>query len=143
MAANPNLAPIWVNKLKNLPHGILDICKNTTELSKIVVENWLKSFMFKLDSDKDNKSKHIADWLGTASNHKTHGRPIPISEAKSQGLNVIELESDPLLQEKVLSVFHSTIISIEVTNCIKIIENQKEKVHLVNSIELEFKFLQF
>ncbi|MBK6545704.1 MAG: ATP-dependent Clp protease proteolytic subunit [Saprospiraceae bacterium] len=127
VAANPNLAPIWVNKLKNLPHGILDICKNTTELSKIVVENWLKSFMFKLDSDKDNKSKHIADWLGTASNHKTHGRPIPISEAKSQGLNVIELESDPLLQEKVLSVFHSTIISIEVTNCIKIIENQKGK----------------
>lgn len=127
VAANPNLAPIWVNKLKNLPHGILDICKNTTELSKIVVENWLKSFMFKLDSDKDNKSKHIADWLGTASNHKTHGRPIPISEARSQGLNVIELESDPLLQEKVLSVFHSTIISIEVTNCIKIIENQKGK----------------
>ena len=66
VAANPNLAPIWVNKLKNLPHGILDICKNTTELSKIVVENWLKSFMFKLDSDKDNKSKHIACLLYTS-----------------------------------------------------------------------------
>lgn len=127
VASNPNLAPIWVNKLKNLPHGILDICKNTTELSKIVVEKWLKSYMFKLDVDKDRKSNQIAEWLGTASNHKTHGRPIPISEARSQGLNVIELESDPNLQEKVLSVFHSTIISIEVTNCIKIIENQNGK----------------
>ena len=26
--ANPNVAPIWVSKLMNLPHGILDICKN-------------------------------------------------------------------------------------------------------------------
>ncbi len=127
VATNPNLAPIWVNKLKNLPHGILDICKNTTELSIIVVEKWLKSFMFKQDADKDAKSNEIANWLGTASNHKTHGRPIPITEARSKGLKVIELESDPTLQEKVLSVFHSTILSIEVTNCIKIIENQNGK----------------
>lgn len=127
VATNSNLAPIWVNKLRNLPHGILDICKNTTELSIIVVEKWLKSFMFKQDADKDAKSNDIANWLGTASNHKTHGRPIPISEARSKGLKVIELESDPTLQEKVLSVFHSTILSIEVTNCIKIIENQNGK----------------
>ncbi len=124
VAANPNLAPIWVNKLKNLPHGILDICRNTTELSKQKVELWLKSFMFAADPDKDAKSAKIAKWLGTATNHKTHGRPIPYAVAKSEGLNVLELEADPQLQEKVLSVFHSAIVTIEVTNCIKMIENQ-------------------
>jgi hypothetical protein len=122
--SNPNVAPIWVSKLKNLPHGILDICKNTTELSIEKVELWLSSYMFKGMADGPAKAKKIAHWLGTASNHKTHGRPIPYNIAKSEGLNVIELESDPELQEKVLSVFHSSIVTIEVTNCIKIIENQ-------------------
>lgn len=83
--------------------------------------------MFAKDSDKDVKSKKIAEWLGKATNHKTHGRPIPYNIAKSEGLNVIELESDPELQEKVLSVFHSAIVSIEVTTCIKMIENQNGK----------------
>ena len=83
--------------------------------------------MFAGDPQRDPKSHLIAEWLGTATNHKTHGRPIPIAVAKNEGLNVIELESDPDLQEKVLSVFHSAMVTIEVTNCIKMIENQNGK----------------
>ena len=57
----------------------------------------------------------------------THGRPIPISEAQAQGLTVSPLEGDQDLQEKVLSVFHASIVTFEVTNCVKIIENQNGK----------------
>lgn len=71
--------------------------------------------------------KPIANWLGTFSNHLTHGRPIPIAEAKAQGLKVSPLEADQELQERVLSVFHSSIVTFEVTNCVKIIENQNGK----------------
>ena len=124
---NPNISPLWVSKLKNLPHGILDICKNTTDLSIEKVELWLSSYMFKDDDDSKGKAQKIAEWLGTASNHKTHGRPIPFNIAKKEGLKIIELEEDQDLQEKVLSVFHSTIVTIEVTNCIKLIENQNGK----------------
>ncbi len=125
--ANPNIAPLWVSKLNNLPHGILDICKNTTDLSIDKVELWLSSYMFKGAKDGKKKAKKIAKWLGTASNHKTHGRPIPFKIAKAEGLKIIELEDDQILQEKVLSVFHSSIVTIEVTNCIKLIENQNGK----------------
>ena len=34
------------------------------------------------------------------------------------------LEDEQDFQEKVLSVFHASIVTIEVTNCVKIIENQ-------------------
>jgi hypothetical protein len=121
---NPKVAVIWVNKLKNLPHGILDICKNTTALSIEKVSLWLEKFMFRDDPNAKEKSNKIAIWLGTASNHKTHGRPINYHTAIQQGLKVTLLESDPELQEKVLSVFHSSVVTIEVTNCIKFIENQ-------------------
>ncbi len=123
--ANPNVAPIWVNKLKNLPHGILNICDNTIQLSIDKVLLWLKSYMFKDDEDKEQKSERIAKWLGTASNHLTHGRPIPYSIAEQQGLKIIKLESDQELQERVLSVFHASMVTMNVTNCVKIIENQK------------------
>lgn len=122
--ANPNVAPIWISKLKNLPHGILDICRNTTQLSIEKVSLWLSSYMFKDDPDRKDKADDIAEWLGTASNHLTHGRPIPYNIARDKGLKIIELESDQNLQEKVLSVFHSSIVTIDVTPCVKIIENQ-------------------
>lgn len=122
--ANPNVAPIWISKLKNLPHGILDICRNTTQLSIEKVSLWLRSYMFKDDPDGETKANDIAEWLGTASNHLTHGRPIPYNIARDKGLKIIELESDQNLQEKVLSVFHSSIVTIDVTPCVKIIENQ-------------------
>lgn len=122
--ANPNVAPLWVNKLKNLPHGILDICKNTTKLSIQKVSLWLESYMFKDDPQKMQKANTIATWLGKAENHLTHGRPIPCNIASNQGLRIIELESDQKLQEKVLSVFHASMVTLDVTNCVKIVENQ-------------------
>lgn len=122
--SNPNVAPIWISKLRNLPHGILDICKNTTQLSIDKVTLWLKSYMFKNDENGKQQACDIAEWLGTASNHLTHGRPIPFNIAKEKGLHIVALEDDQDLQDKVLSVFHSSIVTIDVTNCVKIIENQ-------------------
>ena len=122
--SNPGVAPLWIPKLSNWPAGILDICNNTIQLSKEKVKNWLTSYMFRGQRDGSVKADAIANWLGTFSNHLTHGRPIPIAEAGGQGLIVKPLEADQDLQEKVLSVFHSSIVTFEVTNCVKIIENQ-------------------
>lgn len=122
--ANPGVAPLWIPKLANWPAGILDICNNTIQLSKDKVKNWLASYMFAGQPNGANKADLIANWLGTFSNHLTHGRPISITEASSQGLVVTPLERDQDLQEKVLSVFHASIVTFEVTHCVKIIENQ-------------------
>lgn len=125
--ANPGVAPLWIPKLSNWPAGILDICNNTIQLSKDKVKNWLVSYMFAGEQNGDAKAETIANWLGTFGLHLTHGRPISISDAQSQGLKVAHLESDQDFQEKVLSVFHSSIVTFEVTNCVKIIENQNGK----------------
>ena len=79
--------------------------------------------MFKGEQDAHQKACDIAEWLGTYDNHLTHGRPISSFTALSKGLKIIELESKQELQEKVLSVFHAAIVTIEITNCVKIIEN--------------------
>lgn len=122
--ANPGVAPLWIPKVSSWPPAILDICEKTIQLAKTKVENWLESYMFDGQANAHDLANHIAEWLGTYSNHLTHGRPIPISIAQAEGLNVRALEDDQNLQEKVLSVFHAAIVTFEVTNCVKITENQ-------------------
>lgn len=132
ISANPKVAPIWINKLHSLPHGILDICQNTTKLAKEKVELWLNNYMFEGEKDSLQKSSKIANWLGDADLHKTHGKPININEAKSQGLKIVDLESNQEFQDKVLSVYHATLITLEITNCVKLIENQNGKGWYLN-----------
>jgi len=122
---NPNLAPLWVPKIMSIPHGFLDWCQKTIELSRTKVAEWLNTYMFKNDNDK--KGEEIAEWLADFSEHRTHGRPINYDLALSKGLKVKRLENDQNLQEKVLNVYHATTATFEVTQCIKIIENHMGK----------------
>ena len=81
--------------------------------------------MFNGEQDAHQKANDIAEWLGTYDNHLTHGRPIDIKTASAKGLKIVKLEDDQVLQENVLSVFHASILTIEITNCVKMIENDK------------------
>lgn len=122
---NPELATLWVNRINSYPHGFFKKCEDTISLSIRLVGDWLNSYMFS-DTEKKEGDK-IADWLCKSGDHKTHGRPINIDKALEQGLKVTSLESDPKLQDLVLSIFHSTMVTFDVTPCVKIIENQSGK----------------
>lgn len=127
--SNPALANIWAPKLATLPLGFLNFCEQTIALAKIKVESWLSQYMFQ--GKNAQKAKDIADFLGKFDEHKTHGRPIGYDTADSIGLNVSRIEADPEYQERLLSVFHATMVTFEVTDCLKIIENQNGKGHYV------------
>lgn len=125
IASDPNLAPIWLPKIMSIPHGFLDLCQTTIDLAKTKVAEWLNTYMFKEDIEKNGHA--IADWLGDFTEHRTHGRPINYDLALSKGLKVKRLEDDQNLQEKVLNVYHSALATFEVTTCIKIVENHAGK----------------
>lgn len=125
ITADPKAAQVWVPKLLEIPNGFLDLCKKTIDLSKSKVEEWLNEYMFKNDEEK--KGREIADWLGQFDKHKTHGRPINYQLARDKGLKITLLEDDQELQDKVLSVFHSTLVTFDVAPCVKIIENHLGK----------------
>ena len=119
--ADPRTAPLWASRIQNFPPGFLHVCQQTIQLSIQKVAEWLDAYMFA--SAPGNPSGTIAAWLGNASVHKTHGRPITMALAQSIGLCVTALEADQLLQEKVLSVFHAATITHELTDCVKLTEN--------------------
>jgi hypothetical protein len=125
VTANPLLANVWAPRLAGLPQGYLNFCEQTIRLSKEKVESWLAQFMFQ--GNRPDKAHEIADWLGNFEEHRTHGRPIGYDLAHAKGLVVNRLEDDQELQEAVLSVFHATMVTLQVTNCLKIMENHRGK----------------
>lgn len=114
ISINPSSAPLWIRRLDKYPIGFLKICNNSIILSKEIVEKWLTLYMLKNDPEKINKAKLISEWLGDTNLHKTHGRPLEIDALRNKGLNIIPLESDIELQEKVLTVFHATMVKHKV-----------------------------
>lgn len=127
IAANPATIPLWATKVQAYPHGLLTMCDTTLTLARQKVGEWLSTYMFKDDPTRVQKSASIAEWLGNAKEHKTHGRPISIVQAREKGLVVECLEDDQELQERVLSVFHAIMVTFQVTGCVKMVENQNGK----------------
>lgn len=136
VAANPAVAPLWITKIQAYPHGFLNICKTTLDLAKDKVAEWLNTYMFQGLSE--GKGRSIAEWLGNAKEHKTHGRPINIDTARAKGLMLSALEGNQELQERVLSTFHATMVTFEITSCVKMIENHNGKGRFLN-IEIKSK----
>ncbi|MCS6950157.1 MAG: serine protease [bacterium] len=118
---------LWLSKVQQYPPGILRQCEVALQYSKQKVAEWLSQYMFHGEPNSRDKSSQIATWLGDANVHKTHGRPISAEEAQRKGLKVQMLEDDQQLQDKVLSVFHATLITFQVTNCVKMVENHLGK----------------
>jgi ATP-dependent protease ClpP protease subunit len=127
VAENPATAPLWVTKIQAYPHGFLNVCKTTLDLSRSKVAEWLNTYMFAALPESERKGDQIASWLANAREHKTHGRPINVDKALEIGLKIERLEEDQDLQEKVLSTFHATMVTFGVTQCVKLVENQNGK----------------
>jgi Serine dehydrogenase proteinase len=119
VTVDPRLAALFAPKLLSLPHGMLSYCKSAIERSKILVAEWLEKYMH-LDHDK---AVAAAEWLASHGEHRSHGRPISAQNAAAHGLNILMLEEDDDLQDKVLSIYHSIMLTFNGTECVKIIES--------------------
>jgi hypothetical protein len=109
---------------------LLATCINASDLSKTLVAEWLTRYMFNGDQEGTQKANDIAEWLGSHSIFKTHGRPISRAVAEQHNLKILELESDQALQDAVLSVYHAVVHSLASTAAVKIIENHLGKAYL-------------
>lgn len=121
---NPGLIPVWQPIIAKYNPTLIGECKKAIDWSEEIVKEWLKTGMFKDDIDAENKINKVVDELGSHAITKSHDRHISITKAKEISLNVIDLESDSELQDKVLTVHHSLMLTFSSTPSIKIIQNQ-------------------
>lgn len=123
-AEQQNLAA-WLPILRSYLPGLLSQCINAQQAAVKIVETALHAYMLKdlSEPERSSKAHAIAAWFGNHKTHLSHGRPLTIEEVEAQGVNVLRLESDQQLQEKVLSAWHGIQLTVSQLPVAKIIEN--------------------
>lgn len=123
MRADPSKAYVWQPMLTKYNLGFFTQCEQAIQMADEVVTRSLVECMFAGEADAADKAKAIVEKLGSHNETKTHARHIHIDQAKALGLKVVPLEDDGQLQDAVLTVHHSYILTFEQTGAFKIIEN--------------------
>jgi hypothetical protein len=95
-----------------------------------MVNDWLQANMFEGDEDGEEKAAAIIKELGSHALTLSHDRHLAPDQLKGLGLKIADLEEDQDLQDKVLSLHHSCIITLTQTPAYKIIENQDGKAFI-------------
>ena len=123
---HPENAQYWAIKLQQYPAAFLKTAIDAIELSEELVREWLGTAMFNRDIDSD-KIEVIVQALNNHDETKIHGRHLSADRCAEMGLKISMMEDDNDLQDKILSVHHAYMITLDATPSIKIIENQEKK----------------
>ena len=115
----------WDMQLKKYPASFFYTVLDSIRLSSVLATEWLTNYMFADEENGTAKKKKIAKIVAKLNaNNKSHSRHFTFDFCKDLGLKVTALEDDQNLQEAVLSVHHSFIITMDATAATKLIENQ-------------------
>lgn len=121
-AADPRLLGAWLPILQQYGISLIEECEKAEALGKGLVREWLASYMFKGRSDAEEVAEKVTDYFADYSTHRSHALGISRTQAVEQQVVIEELETDPRLQDAVLSVFHATMHTLA-GPAVKIVEN--------------------
>ncbi|WP_243064766.1 ATP-dependent Clp protease proteolytic subunit [Humibacter sp. RRB41] len=123
ISADPSTIPVWQPIIGKYNPTLVGEAAKAIRWARDMVDIWMQTGMFAGRTDKVDASKKVLDELADHALTLSHSRHISSSKAKSLGIVVVDLESDPDLQDKVLAIHHSCTQTLADTRAFKIIEN--------------------
>lgn len=130
ISKNPQTIPIWHTILSKYSPTLIGECEKAITWSENMVRSWLIENMFSDDDKKDEKANNIVNELGSHALTLSHDRHLAPDVLKDYGLNITDIESNQNLQDKILSLHHTCIITLTQTPAFKLIENQEGKAYI-------------
>ena len=130
LAEHPEHTAAWLPILRSMAPALLQICENAEKLAKSMVTAWLAQFMFSEHPEPDESAQRVAAELTDYGQFLSHSRRLGAGRLRELGLNVVDLESDPQLQDLVLSVHHAVNHLMNHTGVVKIVENHLGKAFI-------------
>lgn len=121
---DPKKIPIWQPIIAKYPPAFIGECDKAIKWSKKLVTDWLKTGMFKDDSNQDQKIDFITKELGDHAVTLSHSRHLSAKKCFEIGLKVEMIEKDQELQDIILSIHHISMLTLSHTPAFRIIENQ-------------------
>jgi hypothetical protein len=122
---DPLRGQFWSGITNKYPPGLIGTAEKYRDWSRELAVEWMTTCMF---SDLDDAAAHskadeVLGELGSHSATKAHNRHISANRAREIGLDVVLLEDDQPLQERVLTVHHAFMLTLASQPILKIIEN--------------------
>ncbi len=97
----PEALPAYIPLIEKYSLHLLELCDDSENLSKRLVTDWLKTYMFNDQVNSDEQINRIVDFFSAYDTHLTHSRPLVFDKIKDFGLtlSVAEGELKDLLWE--------------------------------------------
>lgn len=121
---NPAKAAVWQPIIAKYNPTLVGECEKAIQWSEEMAKSWLVSGMFAGRQNAAELAEVAVSELGNHAVTKSHSRHLSAEKCRSIGLEVVQLEDNPELQEAVLTVHHACIHTLSSTGAFKIIENQ-------------------
>lgn len=91
----PESLPAYIPLIEKYSLDLLELCDDSERLSKKLVSEWLKEYMFKGQKNMSRRIKQAVDYLSDYDQHLMHSRPLLLKKLQKFNLN-IKLADEPL-----------------------------------------------
>ena len=120
---DPSRIAVWQPIIAKYSPAFIGECEKAIDWSNKMTAEWLRNGMFKDEKRPSRKINRIITELSDLALTKSHARHLSMNKCQSIGLKVVRLEDNDDLQDAVLSVHHSCMLTFNATPAVKIIEN--------------------
>ncbi len=129
VSSDPSKALLWNERLKQIPFGKLKAIENMRDNALDYVKILLETK--NCHGEKAEKIEDNAKFLSSHEGHSSHGKGISLKDVVGR-LNVVDLRSDRVLEDLVLSIYHSATLLFQKSHTQKIIINNNGRRYLTN-----------
>ncbi len=91
----PESLPAYIPLIEKYSIELLELCEDSEKLSKELVSDWLKEFMFGNERGKSKQIEDAVDYFSDYDKHLLHSRPLSLKKLQGFKLN-IELADETL-----------------------------------------------
>lgn len=123
-------AAVWSFVIGKYHPTFIGECENAIKWSRNIVTQWLETGMFSTSKNPHQKAEEVAAALQNRDETLTHSRHLGAEECEKIGLKIKRIESDKNLQDILLSIHHSFMITLSQTSAFKIVENHNEAAYV-------------
>ncbi len=125
----PASLPLWQQIISKYPPTVLTACEQANEWSKSMVSSWLSRNMCE---GAPKRATDITEGFSSHREHKAHSRQLPPAKCIELGVEVVELEADGELQDRLLTLHHAYMHTLAITGVAKIIESSNGETYMLS-----------
>lgn len=120
----PDSLGVYIPLLNKLDLHLFEICKNAEKLSRSLVRQWLKCYMFKGDPKAQVRATRVTKYLSSHKDRLSHGRPVTIDQLKNQlRLRILDLRDKEELRSLMSELWAEVEWFVDSTDTAKFFEN--------------------